>query len=470
MKNEQCDPKSFHFFAVLMALSAAAHVSVHLPIAGFSASWMLGVVVFISAMWLIYRPTVMALLALAVLQSANVVADAPYNPDHWLLVFFVNLVILGAAARVWRQDGSITPQRLMETAFPGARFVFLACYGFAAFAKFNSDFLFSEHSVAREMLPCQVGAMPILSWLVWPPAVAWVTVVCETAVLLLLLFSRTRYLGILVGVLFHAALIISPAVKVYDFTMVVYMMLYLFAPAGFESNLRSWWEGIRKQAPRVCHLACRFSWVPLMASAITLVVVSTQSPLLEIPTRLVWLRWMVAMSVICCIGGLACIGLFSNEKRDAQVKWYPRWAFPYAVVGLAIVNGLCPYVGLKTQGSFTMFSNLRTEAGDWNHLLMPESVRVVTGYQDRLVSVRASDDPVLNEKFVKPELLATEFEIRRRVMEEPTLSLTVERDGQELVIDRANQDEILGTPLGLLARKLLIFRSVSPDGRPFLTN
>ncbi|MBA3509638.1 MAG: hypothetical protein H0T19_06055, partial [Thermoleophilaceae bacterium] len=49
---------------------------------------------------------------------------------------------------------------------------------------------------------------------------------------------------------------------------------------------------------------------------------------------------------------------------------------------------------LKTESSFTMFSNLHTEQGSWNHLLIPEAVRVFP-YQDQLVRITASNDRAL---------------------------------------------------------------------------
>ena len=43
---------------------------------------------------------------------------------------------------------------------------------------------------------------------------------------------------------------------------------------------------------------------------------------------------------------------------------------------LVFLNALTPYVGLKTQNSWTMYSNLQTEPGRWNHSLIPEVVRL----------------------------------------------------------------------------------------------
>lgn len=116
-----------------------------------------------------------------------------------------------------------------------------------------------------------------------------------------------------------------------------------------------------------------------------------------------------------------------------------------------------------------MFSNLRTEAGAWNHLLVPQQLRCVEGYQDRLVRIAATDGPVLNQNYVERGLLATEFEVRRRLTVQPSISLTLQQ-GQELVVVDPARDPALGEPLDLLSRKLLIFRPVSPDGRPFVSN
>ena len=51
---------------------------------------------------------------------------------------------------------------------------------------------------------------------------------------------------------------------------------------------------------------------------------------------------------------------------------------------LVVLNGMCPYLGLKTDSSFAMFSNLRTEPGFANHLVMPHGPQPF-GFQGDLV-------------------------------------------------------------------------------------
>jgi hypothetical protein len=411
-----------------------------------------------------------AFLALAVLQLALVVVDAPYNADHWLLIAFVNFVAIGTALRLWRSFGEVSPTRLMASLVPSAKLLFLICYGFAALSKYNTDFLFSETSAARELLKYQIGATPVMAWFVWPPAAPWIAIGCETAVPLLLLFGRTRHIGILTGVLFHAALVISPAVKVYDFTLTVYMLLYLFAPSSFEESIRTWLNRIRRDAPDVCAMVAKCVLPLIILSPIALLAWSVQAPLSDVAPQWVRMRWLVAMCVVVGVGGLLCIGLYSGQRSESTRFRLPQGILPYAVFLLAFANGLSPYLGYKTQGSFTMFSNLRTEHGIWNHLLIPRSMRFVDQYQDRLVRIVASDDTVLHDVYAKQDLLATEFEVRRRAMKNPSLSMTIQQGDRVVVIPSISSDPIFGSPLSTLARKLLVFRPVTPDGRPFVTN
>ena len=258
--------------------------------------------------------------------------------------------------------------------------------------------------------------------------------------------------------------------KVYDFTLTVYMLLYLFTPNSFEETIRERMNGFQLDAPDVYALLASLVGPAILLSLIGLIALSLQSPLSDVAPQWVRMRWLVAMCIVVGVGGLLSIGLFSSQRRESTCHWLPRWSLPYVVLVLAILNGLSPYLGYKTQGSFTMFSNLRTEHGHWNHLLMPRSMRVIDQYQDRLVRIVASDDVVLNDLYVEQDLLATEFEVRRRAMKNPSLSITVKRGNQEVAIGSISQDPVLGAPLSVLARKLLVFRPVTPDGRPFVTN
>jgi len=93
------------------------------------------------------------------------------------------------------------------------------------------------------------------------------------------------------------------------------------------------------------------------------------------------------------------IALFVGARRGSGEGQRPRslrLGHPIFAIGVVLVvaNSLSPYLGLKTDSSFTMFSNLYTEKGFWNHLFIPEAVRVFA-YQDHIVRITGSDDPGL---------------------------------------------------------------------------
>jgi hypothetical protein len=68
----------------------------------------------------------------------------------------------------------------------------------------------------------------------------------------------------------------------------------------------------------------------------------------------------------------------------------PRWMFVFPV--LLLLHGLTPYLGLRTAGNFSMFSNLRTEGATSNHFLLGANPLKIWSYQEDLVRVIAIDD------------------------------------------------------------------------------
>lgn len=64
----------------------------------------------------------------------------------------------------------------------------------------------------------------------------------------------------------------------------------------------------------------------------------------------------------------------------------------YLVPILLVFVGLTPYLGLRTAGNFSMFSNLRTEGERSNHLLLGSNPIKVWGYQEDVVWIIELDD------------------------------------------------------------------------------
>lgn len=61
----------------------------------------------------------------------------------------------------------------------------------------------------------------------------------------------------------------------------------------------------------------------------------------------------------------------------------PRWMMVFPAV--LLLHGLTAYLGLRTVGNFSMYSNLRTEGARSNHLLLGSNPLKIWGYQEDVV-------------------------------------------------------------------------------------
>ena len=464
--------KAFSIHTVMTALCCLAHFATHLGPADFRApSWWLAVGVLIAACAALAHASLARFLVLAGLQVLHIIADAPFNPDHWLLLFFVNVVVLCSAFDLWLRQGSVDPGQLYEQFAPAARVVFLVCYGFAALSKFNTHFLGAASSCATELAEIQIYVSPWLGHIAWPAVSGWITAVCESFVWWLLLAPSTRRYGIMLGMLFHTVLVVSPAIAVFDFSMAIYTMLFLFAPRDFPARVHDRIAAARDQMPAVFQLLRTVKLPALVAIGIFMIGRSSAGLPLYGNPRISTINWLVNMMIASIVIGLAALSLFGRPRSAREGTFFrPKLLSHLAMILVAVLNGLCPYLGLKTQGSFTMFSNLRTEAGHWNHVIMPPSMRWFAGFQDDLVQIARIDDKRIQHDFVDGHYLVPSFEVRRAAARNPGMKLTVIRGGHEIELDPVSLDSHLAKPPSWIARKLLLFRPVTADGSPYCGN
>jgi hypothetical protein len=176
-------------------------------------------------------------------------------------------------------------------------------------------------------------------------------------------------------------------------------------------------------------------------------------------------RGLVDLVVIVAVLAYTLLmsGLLALAMRGAAPHWRPgmfRVANPILVIAplVVLLNGMSPYLGLKTENSFTMYSNLRTEAGYWNHSFMPQSMQVF-GMQDRLVRVVSSTDEELQEA-AADEVQLTWFAFTSRASRRPHDSVTYERDGTIHEVVRIGSDPALSEGPDPVLDRLLWFRAV----------
>ena len=116
---------------------------------------------------------------------------------------------------------------------------------------------------------------------------------------------------------------------------------------------------------------------------------------------------------------------------------------------LVVLNGSSPYLGLKTETSFAMFSNLRTIGGLSNHLLVGAGVQVFD-YQKIYWQADASGEPI-----GEPVL---HYQVRQFVEQNPSKfesARLVQHDGQSLI----NAEALGGSP-SYFEKKFFLFQSL----------
>jgi len=133
---------------------------------------------------------------------------------------------------------------------------------------------------------------------------------------------------------------------------------------------------------------------------------------------------------------------------------------------ILLAAGLSPYVGLRTEASFSMFSNLRTEGAVNNHLFMPHWH--LFGYEDDLVEIIRTTSRDLEEQSRGGLLVRAAFQdfLLRALDRGEDFEVEYRRLGGEVrsvPSIRELEPELRAVPY--LQRKILYFRPVPPDGR-----
>jgi hypothetical protein len=128
---------------------------------------------------------------------------------------------------------------------------------------------------------------------------------------------------------------------------------------------------------------------------------------------------------------------------------------------LLVANGLLPYLGGKTETSFAMYSNLRTEGGVSNHWLIPPTVQV-WGYQRDLVKIRHTSVRRI-QRLANRGFQWTYFEFKAMMSEFPNASVTYERNGVVTSLRRVRDDPEFVRAEDTLMRKMLKFRPIAID-------
>ncbi len=334
-------------------------------------------IVFLAAAWLLLRPASLSrLLSFCAIDAAKILVMLPRTPNHWILALVIDATLLLSFARL-AFAGEASRAALYRVAAPLVRLEVVALYGWTVFHKLNVDFLDRDVSCAAVQLFRLRHGFPFL------PVDAWVreaaiygTLVIEAVIPALLIVRRTRVAGVLLGSAFH------------------FVLGFLYP--GFSANLFAWLSLFLTAAaidgvPDARALGRRLG-AGLLAGLVVYGILEFALGGVRLPAAGV--GWLLYGS--CWLALLAPASWPLPPPSGVE----PAFAFRYRALlllpALVFLNGLNPYLGLKNVQSFSMFSNLRTEGGRSNHLIVPGSWQPAD-FQRDLVTILSSSDSVLME-------------------------------------------------------------------------
>lgn len=399
---------------VLHALSFADRINLQHP---FAIAVVLAASLVIAVPWSIWP-----FLLMLCCSVANTLEWMPYAPNHITFEFIINSGILSTLVwlilRVYLEDKSTATvstsdfrNLVFHTFAPFVRVSLFILYFYAVLHKLNWDYFNVNISCSTFLLSGYEKRLPFIpdtAFVRWSSV--WGTIIIEAAIPLLLYFRKTRLAGIVLGCGFHYFLALHPHRGLYSFSAMLFAIYCLFLPENSTIVIQTLADTILSKRQDAILRLCRlcFSIVVVM-----LVVMTATDYIGNIVHNIIltgffiWLLWGVLLMIILSYIILRSASSVKEFESYFKMQNALLWLIPLIV----LFNGMTPYLGIKTQTNFSMFSNLRTEGGITNHMFIPSSLQI-GGRERDLVEVTSTNLKPLQD-LVDNHQLIPYFEFKR---------------------------------------------------------
>lgn len=453
----------FKVFAMLWAIASLFHMA-HSSVFDTQFDFAL---LTLAALYVIFRPSMGGFLLFITLQMFDAFFRMPFTTNHWIFTAFVNVTIIHSLIYliIRQRSFQINSGDLLKTFAPLVRIELVVLYFFAVFHKLNSGF-FADGSCATDLLRAQ----NIDNYISLSPSFyklnAYLTLLIESLIPLLLCFRKTRTFGILLGVIFHCVLAYSSYNAFYDFSSMVFAVYFLFTLPELSVRIIDHLKTIKTKIVRMASpkdfgyakLAAR---IAVFVLGLGIIYILTKK-LNDFKSIHLYFFWTVYSAIYLYI-------FIRNQffgRHASSVEIQPghfrvvHWSLLLIPV-LVFINGTAPYLGLKTENSYAMFSNLKTEGGTSNHFIVPASTQVFN-YQKDVVDVVSSSDPNL-QKIANANLSMVWFEFQNYLNEHRPSEVRYTRNGNHAVYRKSDPKTHPGKN-NYVVSKLMKFRPFNKEG------
>lgn len=451
----------FNIFASLWAIAMLFHMA-HSSI--FDSQLNLALLT-LTALWVLFRPSAGVFIALILLQIFDALFRMPLTTNHWLFAAFVNMTILQVAILevLEKKSFHINTGHFFKRFSPLVRIEVIVLYFFAVFHKLNQGFFTPATSCASYLLKAQNidQYVPLNEGLY--AINAYATLLLEASIPALLCFRRTRNAGALIGLFFHGVLSYSSYNAFYDFSSVMFACYFLFFSEAFSKTSYALYQ---KRKARISSYLNTFTTGKL-AQVCSLLVVGLgilyilNKRLDTFRTVNLYFFWTVYSLALAAVLVSVILSRQSSSPEEKIISWPAGTLIIMPIV--VFLNGIMPYIGLKTENSYAMFSNLRTEGGVSNHFLIPVKAQIFD-YQKQWVEIESSSDPLLTQLATEHKALVM-FEFRNYINDNRPARVEYLLNGSKKTFDAADPASVAEVGKNpYLLRKLMKFRPFYPQG------
>lgn len=334
-------------------LSPRAYMTLHLSFMAVCLGLLLS-----PETWQLY-PILLVILSLVIASYSLRVSN------HLILSWFMVLTLCVAT---FLQAPAERGLRASNFLLLGIQGLCILTYAFSFLHKLNSDYISTTHSCATQLgdFYCWdrkiehervVKAVRLVS--------IYGTLLVEGLMPICLLVPPLLPIGLLLGLLFHFTL---GVLGIINFSAVMYAGLLTFVPPAM----------LMQVAGEIAALGWPIIAFVLLLCVLIVWFLTPQHANRHCPYVKRWPA-TVLQCMFGIVSGLMLMGAFFLFKLEpvSTVGWsslgHPEQLLLVLFLLAFSVNGLSPYLGLKTEFSFAMFSNLRHEP--WKHFVYPASWR-----------------------------------------------------------------------------------------------
>jgi hypothetical protein len=435
MQNEHL---KFKVFSIIWCISTIFH---QLTFTDWIRHSVLGWAVSIACLLYLFFPQRYLIFVFALFGHVVVVYNRlPFVANHMVFEFLLNVTITAAVIYYWIRSrtkeplSGDTPASIWQRYTPVAQVSLIIMYFYVVFHKLNTDFFDPAVSCGGELFEGMVhnfyltkigfiGRLYEEHALFLRAFSVYFTILSEIMIPVLLATRRFRNLGILFGLFFHIVLPFHGHIGIYSFSALMYTLYVFFWD---DVTFKRFYEFYEKHALKIR------AYFVFVFVAVVGAYFSGKWFLFNGSSTLFWFAYSVVYSYVFFF--VARKSLFTAGETNQQYKTSILW---FAVV-VIFMNGTTPYLGLKTEMSYAMFSNLRTEDGKTNHFFIPATTQIFN-YQKELVTIIDTDNNTLKniDRYEHGDVHVVYFEFVRLLnAEEGDFYVKARYNGKEYYIKK----------------------------------